>query len=150
MSKHFLSLPIQRPYVRIYWNMIQLFTLNELPNREISCLDAQYPTSTVSCAPFKLKSFTNYAYCSRDLHLVLPRIFLSQNSISSVVYRVSQKKVSIKTFSWSCSRLQFSVFEFIWIQYICKFCLVYHLKDLGASRWQFFGDVCVFVSIQIQ
>ena len=27
-----------------------------------------------------------------------------------------------------------SVFEFIWIQYICKFCLVYHLKDLGASR----------------
>ena len=27
-----------------------------------------------------------------------------------------------------------SVFEFIWIQYICKFCLAYHLKDLGASR----------------
>ena len=24
--------------------------------------------------------------------------------------------------------------EFIWIQYICKFCLVYHLKDLGTSR----------------
>ena len=26
-----------------------------------------------------------------------------------------------------------SVFEFIWIQYIYKFCLGYHLKDLGAS-----------------
>ena len=24
-------------------------------------------------------------------------------------------------------------FEFIWIQYICKFCLVYHLKNLDAS-----------------
>ena len=36
------------------------------------------------------------------------------------------KKISTKTFSRSCSRLQFTVFEFIWIQYICKFCLVYH------------------------
>ena len=50
------------------------------------------------------------------------------------MYRVFQKNVSIKTFSRSCSRLQFTVFEYIWIQYICKFCLVYHLKDLGASR----------------
>ena len=50
------------------------------------------------------------------------------------IYWVSQKKVSIKTFIRSCSLLHFRVFEFIWIQYICKFCLVYHLKDLGASR----------------
>ena len=27
-----------------------------------------------------------------------------------------------------------SDFEFIWIQYICKFCLVYHLIDLDATR----------------
>ena len=25
-------------------------------------------------------------------------------------------------------------FKFIWIKYICKFFLMYHLKDLGASR----------------
>ena len=30
--------------------------------------------------------------------------------------------------------LQFTVFEFIWIQSICKFCLVYQLIDLDASR----------------
>ena len=39
-----------------------------------------------------------------------------------------------KTFIRSCSRPQFTVFEFISIQYICKFCLVYHLKDFDASR----------------
>ena len=43
------------------------------------------------------------------------------------------KKV-LKTFIRSCSRPQFTVFEFIWIQYICKFCLVYHLKNLDTSR----------------
>ena len=46
------------------------------------------------------------------------------------------KKVSIKTFSRSCSKFQFTVFEFIWIQYICTFCLVYHLKD-----WTYLGKV---------
>ena len=50
-------------------------------------------------------------------------------------YRVSQKKgIDKKTFIRSCSQLQFTVFEFIWIQYICKFCAVFHLKDLDASR----------------
>ena len=53
------------------------------------------------------------------------------------------KEVLIKTFNWICSGLQFTVFEFIWIQYICKFCLVYHLIDLVKLQ-QFFGDVCVF------
>ena len=52
------------------------------------------------------------------------------------IYRVSQKKGIDKKllFGASCSRLQFTVFEFIWIQYICKLCLVHHLKDLDASR----------------
>ena len=49
-------------------------------------------------------------------------------------YRVSHKKVSIITFCRSCSRRQLTAFEFICIQYICKFCLVYHLKHLDASR----------------
>ena len=34
----------------------------------------------------------------------------------------------------TCSLLQFIVFEFIWIQYICKFCFVYHLMDFDTSR----------------
>ena len=41
------------------------------------------------------------------------------------------KKVSIKDFY---SLLQFTVFDFIWIQYVRKFCLVYHLIDLDVSR----------------
>ena len=67
----------RRPYVRINWNVnvIYLFTLNELGNREISCFNPQYPCvdfklcSTV----FRLTSFTNYAY-SRDSMLLGFRI----------------------------------------------------------------------------
>ena len=78
------SVCCNRPYVRIHWNVIQLFMLNELVNGEIPCFNCQYPALTVRCALFKLKCFTNYAY-SRDLHSVLPRIFASRNSISSAV-----------------------------------------------------------------
>ena len=68
------------------------------------------------------------------------------------LYQGVPKKVSIKTFIRSYSRLQFTVFGFIWIQYICKFCLVFHLKDLDASRWSYssFTERYVLFSVQIQ
>ena len=47
-----------------------------------------------------------------------------------------------KNYILTCSLLQFTAFEFILIQYICKFCLVYYLINLNSSR-QFFRDVCV-------
>ena len=78
------SVCCNRPYIRIYWNVIQLFMLYEPVNGEVPFFNPQYPPSTVSCALFKLKSFTNYAY-GRDLCSVLPQIFASRNSISSVV-----------------------------------------------------------------
>ena len=81
---------------------------------------------------------------SQEPHIVLAFNCLLQDipsekskilDIYSVVtlYRVSYKK-GIDKFIRSCSRPQFTVFEFIWIQYICKFCLVYHLKKFDASR----------------
>ena len=56
------------------------------------------------------------------------------------------KGIHKKTFNRTCSRLQFTVFEFIWIQYICKFCLVYHLIDLDASKQNYssFSETYVF------
>ena len=51
-----------------------------------------------------------------------------------VFYRVSQKKVSTKNFLSELLTTSIHSFEFIWIQNIRKFCLVYHLKDLGSSR----------------
>ena len=79
----------------------------------------------------------------------MTRSFLRMsNLMTSYLYkcRVSQKKVSIKTFVLTCSLLEFTVFEFIWIQYICKFCSVYHLKDLDASRKSYssFSETYVF------
>ena len=57
------------------------------------------------------------------------------------------KKVWIKTFILTCSLLQFTVFEFIWNQYICKFCLVYHKicsQSNGWVRWSNFTFACRF------
>ena len=45
------------------------------------------------------------------------------------------KKVSTKKLLFGAAHyLNSEIFEFIWIQYICRFCLVYHLKGFGASR----------------
>ena len=57
-------------------------------------------------------------------------------SISYITQDV-MKKVSIKTLILTYSLLQFTGFEFIWIQYICKFCFVYHLIDLGNVTGSF-------------
>ena len=54
--------------------------------------------------------------------------------LNSQLYRVSHKKVSIKNFYSVLLKASIYSFEFIRIQYICKFCLVYHLKNLDASR----------------
>ena len=58
----------------------------------------------------------------------------------------SKTKVLIKTFILTSSLLQFTVFEFIWIQYVCKFCLVYHLINLDASSQSYssFSEMYVF------
>ena len=67
------------------------------------------------------------------LGVQIHRQFGSRFLIDSL-YRVSHKKGIDNNFIRSCSRPQFTVFEFIWIQYICKSCFVYHLKNLDASR----------------
>ena len=49
-------------------------------------------------------------------------------------YRVSHKKcIDKKLLVGPAHGLKFKVFKFIWIQYTCKFYLVYHLIDLDAS-----------------
>ena len=50
------------------------------------------------------------------------------------------KKLSV----WPVHCLNWQFFEFIWIQHVCKFCLVYHLIDLDASRWSHnsFSETC--------
>ena len=58
----------------------------------------------------------------------------TQHIYSVLLYRVPHKKVSIKNFYSELLKAQFTVFKFIWIQYICKFCLVYNLKNLDSSR----------------
>ena len=94
--------------------------------------------STVDMSFFRKKFKIVLSYGLIIMHPVwrgIRLLFCQGSVISSVYYRVSsQKKVSIKTFIQGCSRPQYKFFEFIWIQYICKFCLVYHLKDLDASR----------------
>ena len=52
---------------------------------------------------------------------------------SGRLIQVVPKKVLIKAFILTCSLLQFTVFEFIWIQYIYKFCLVYHLNRFRCT-----------------
>ena len=45
------------------------------------------------------------------------------------------KKVSMKNFLGGAAQgFNSQFFEVIWIQYICKFCSVYHLIDLDAPR----------------
>ena len=49
--------------------------------------------------------------------------------------RVSQKKgIDKKLLVGAALNFNSQFFEFIWIQYICKFRSMYHLKDLSASR----------------
>ena len=48
------------------------------------------------------------------------------------IYRVSQTNVSIKNSYSDLFTASIHSFEFMWIQYICKFYLVYHLTELDA------------------
>ena len=68
------------------------------------------------------------------LTLHLSKLTLHWTKVLDYTGCLKKNGIDKKTFIRSCSRLQFTVFEFIWIQYICKFCLVFHLKDLDASR----------------
>ena len=54
--------------------------------------------------------------------------------IRVVQFLQGPKKLSIKNFCSDLFTSSIHNFECIWIQYICKLCLVYHLIDLGASR----------------
>ena len=60
---------------------------------------------------------------------------------------VPKKSYRRKIFILTCSLLQFTVSEFIWIHYICKFCLVYQLciwTHLGKDTAVFQRRMCFF------
>ena len=61
------------------------------------------------------------------------RLFLTGRK-NIILLQGVPKKVSIKNFYSDLFTASINNFEFIWTQYICKFCLVYHLIDLDASR----------------
>ena len=82
--------------------------------------------------PFLLQAAVSYMSVSYWRGLALIKQMTAMIMKVGVFILGVPKKVSI--YIQSCSRLQFTVSEFIWIKHICKFCLVYHLKDFGASR----------------
>ena len=57
------------------------------------------------------------------------------------------QKASYSEIKEPTNTVQFTVFEFIWIQYICKFCLVYHLIDLDTPRYSYnsFSETYAFL-----
>ena len=55
-----------------------------------------------------------------------------KNGMSALIQGVPKKGINKKLSIGAAHDIN-SVLEFIWIQYIFNFCLVYHLKDLDAS-----------------